>query len=615
MAQAAELLEGSEVVARGKAGPQQSEFGGTVSDLPTSPGGRVFHRKLNAIPRAVVLPISTVSECVVTDIFRAVSGKIPAADIRRSGTPSRRVLGRPYAVGLTALAGGDITRRTNRRHVSRSGSPASVLACNLLLCVACLSVLVNTGCVSVHDPIPWDHWKDSYPDHYARPLGEKARAIDRHLLDHHLASTGVLVYSRVCQHDQPESAEEIYDNVADQTIWTGALAATYALKFRSTGDPADRERMLRVLGGLKLLHDVTGKPGLFARAIHPADRPLRGERDHQEWRPGRGVHVGFRYRGAVSKDQYFGILFGYATVVTELGIDTANGDPDVRALILEPARAVADHIWANDLNIVDADGERTKHGDLAGYFLGIPIGPNAQLALGFQLLAYRLSAEPRFRERYEELLERGYAEATGNTKFEIFGRTNHNNDNMAMMGLFSLTRLERDPTILSTYDTSLADLWRLVRHEGNTFFHLVCASRYRLPEFARFDLLENLRLLAPDPRIYGVDVTDHPAVERAWFNNRFGIPKNRTALPLHLRPRSSFVWTRCPFALVKVISNPGERCVSGVDFLLAYWLAVRLLGDPDGLSVRQPDASQAIEPLRAALGAPPLGPHPEVLKP
>jgi len=47
---------------------------------------------------------------------------------------------------------------------------------------------------------------------------------------------------------------------------------------------------------------------------------------------------------------------------------------------------------------------------------------------------------------------------------------------------------------------------------------------------------------------------------------------SRTALPLHCRSRNSFVWTACPFQLLSEYVPPG-MCASGVDFLLAYWMA------------------------------------------
>ncbi|MBN1442950.1 MAG: hypothetical protein JXA90_09580, partial [Planctomycetes bacterium] len=78
-----------------------------------------------------------------------------------------------------------------------------------------------------------------------------------------------------------------------------------------------------------------------------------------------------------------------------------------------------------------------------------------------------------------------------------------------------------------------------------------------------------------------IDLTGRPEVEPALFTNRFGSPMNRTALPVHVRYRGSLAWTKCPFQLVKRLDASGAKCVSGVDYLLAYWMARRILGDPE----------------------------------
>jgi hypothetical protein len=149
---------------------------------------------------------------------------------------------------------------------------------------------------------------------------------------------------------------------------------------------------------------------------------------------------------------------------------------------------------------------------------------------------------------------------------------------MCMMGLYALVHLESDEQLRTIYDHSLATLWSFARNQGNALFHLAYASRFPLPPAARFDLEENLRLFPEDPRYLAVDLRGRPEVDAAWFPNRLGLPRNRTALPLHCRSRSNFVWTACPFQLVSEYVPPG-LCASGVDFVLAYWMMRRHLGD------------------------------------
>ena len=427
-------------------------------------------------------------------------------------------------------------------------------------------------------PIPWERWRASYPPSYAEPLGEKAGRIERRLIERHLAREGLLVYRRADAPFEPTQPDS-YGSLSDQAMWTGALLAAWSCKHAVTGAEADRALLLRALHGLRLLHEVTGKPGLLARAAFPA--ALNGPRDADEERhPAAAPHHGFHFRGDVSRDQYIGVLFGCATTATALGIDAEHGDPAIRELLRALVIPIADHIWRHDLRLVDVDGETTRHGDLRGFVWGLPIGPNAALCLGFQRLALRLSGAPRFAAQYDALVRRRYPQALAWTNFELLGKSNHNNDNMGMMGLYALVHLETGAGLLRHYDRSLARLWQFTRHEGNVLFHLAYASRFPLPPPARFDVQENLRLFAENPRHLPVDLRRRDEVEPAWFHNRRGVPQNRTALPLHCRSRSNFVWTACPFGLVSEYVPPGQ-CASGVDFLLAYWMMRRHLGDLD----------------------------------
>ena len=430
-----------------------------------------------------------------------------------------------------------------------------------------------SSCVYPTGPIEWERWKTTFPEHSARPVEQKVAAIEAHLLERHLSPEGVLIYRR---EDRPFDAEDAssYTNLADTAMWTGCLVGAWAYKYGVTGDSADRDRLLRALGGMRLLQDVTGVPGLLSRSLAPAERVFETERPDQEWRPAAPPHTAYRYRGNVSKDQYFGAVFGYAAVTLALKLDASQGDREIHESVAGPMAAIADHIWSNGLAIVDVDGEQTRFGGLQGYIFGFPIGPNASLCLATQLLAWRLTGEDRFRSSYAELVDRGYPGATGTNKFQFLGVTNHNNDVMALMGLYVLAMLEDDPDLRRRYQESLRHEWRLVRHEGNLFYHNVyhAASGRELPPDARRDVELTARLFPTDLRLRRVDLRDHPLVVRSCFSGRKGVPRNRTALPLHLRKKSSFIWKSNPYALVGNTGG-GELIVSGVDYLLAYWMA------------------------------------------
>jgi hypothetical protein len=482
---------------------------------------------------------------------------------------------RPIGRGTGPIPSHTLDRSTTARK-DRRGSQRRT--CGLLV----LAALATNACVTQHGPIPWDLWRDTYPPDYAVPLAEKEKHFTEHLELRHLSPEGVLIYVREFT-PFDRGREDSFANLSDTPIWTGAYAAALAFRYRTTGAAEDRARLLRVLGGLSLLHDVTGKPGLLARAIFPDGSSIPAEKTDGEWRLAPAPHQRWRYRGDVSKDQYFGVLFGYAATSLALGIDSERGDAEIRAAMSRIVAAIADHFWENGFRIVDVDGEMTSFGNLDGNMASIPIGPNAGLVLGFEKLAERLTGATRFRERYQELIDREWHHALGYIKFELPGWINHNNDNMGMMALYALTGLEREPEIRGVYDKALAKLWNHVRFEGNTFFNLIYATRYPLPERAKFDSRENLALYPLDPRIYGFDLRTSYAdrLDLACFDDRFGRPHNRTALPMHLRRRGDFVWKLSPFAAAHPKSDPRDISGSGFDFILAYWMARVYIGDPE----------------------------------
>ncbi len=428
------------------------------------------------------------------------------------------------------------------------------------------------GCVYPSPPIEWEKWKHTFPEHSSIPIETKIQKIEEHLVSRHLSPEGLLIYRR---YDEPFDAENprSYGNLADVPIWSGALLAAVSFKYAQTHAPEDLKLVHRVLDGLALLDDVTGKPGLLARSCAPTQEPFEHEQARHEARAGAPPYEKYRYRGDVSKDQYFGVLFGYSVLITAIDPEWKEFQ-ELKQRAAPYVKSIADHIWSNDLCITDIDGEVTTFGELSGYMFGIPIGPNASLSLLSQKVAYAYTGEEEYQDRYLTLVKEKYPEATWLNKFQIFGRTNHSNDVMATMGLYSLKHLEDDDRLIAIYQKSYRRLWKLVLHEGNLFFngayHAICSEPF--PEAVRDDLKYSLELFPDDLKMVEVDWREHPKITPGLFNERKGKLRNTHALPLHMRKISSFIWKSSPFAVLGNEGEKGGRTVSGVDFLLAYWL-------------------------------------------
>lgn len=439
-------------------------------------------------------------------------------------------------------------------------------------CLVLLGGLIPGGCVYPTPPLPWDLWEETLPDHREIPVEEKMERLEEHLFSRHVSPEGLLIYRRQDAPFDPDDPAS-YGNLADVAIWTGTLLGGVAFQYAETHDPVVRERLAKVVGGVSLLQAVTGKPGLLARSVAPTREPFEGEQERHRARQGAPPLERYRFRGDVSKDQYFGILFGYAVLFTAISPE-APGIAEIRSRAALDVARIADHIWENDLNIVGLDGEVTTFGELSGYMFGFPIGPNASLCLLSQKLAHRATGNPEYERRYRQLVELEYPEATWLNKFQIFGRTNHSNDVMATLALYSLFFLETDDRLRDIYRESHHRLWKIVIHESNLLFHGVrlAMGELEVPAEVERDVRESLKLFPVDFRMLEVDLTDHPAVDRGLFNERKGKARNRTAIPLHLRKTTSFTWKSSPFAITGNVGETGTRSVSGVDFYLVYWL-------------------------------------------
>jgi hypothetical protein len=61
--------------------------------------------------------------------------------------------------------------------------------------------------------------------------------------------------------------------------------------------------------------------------------------------------------------------------------------------------------------------------------------------------------------------------------------------------------------------------------------------------------------------------------ETRWWKSSKGLPRATTPIPLYLRRASSNLWVDDPQLLVASLGATGETEYSGIDYLLAYWLA------------------------------------------
>lgn len=396
-------------------------------------------------------------------------------------------------------------------------------------------------------------------------LAEKAELFQRQLDQEHLSPLSVLIYKKDVI--EQEKSGVSHEAQGDTGIWEGILLAAESFQYAVTQDPAALQNIRRSLKSLHLLQAVHGVPGLLARQVAPQAEPHITDRSR--WHTAIESFPGLMWRDDVSKDQYAGVIFGYGVAYDLVP------DEGVREQIRNDMTAIGDYLIRNNYRLIDYDGRPTKYSGLAARIGPIPIGVQALISLAAIRVAHRVSGQPRFEAECRRLARRRWPQATRLAKFQIFGKANQNNDNMAFLSYYSLLKPEeeeKDPAVHGCYRRSADRTWSYVRHEGNafwTFLYLACGGKDdRSLEEARLQL----RNFPATKRRYEVDNRGRREIETAFFSNRGGVPRARFPLPINLRCRSSFDWKDCPYALYSGLGENGRVQYAAVDYLVAYWM-------------------------------------------
>lgn len=124
------------------------------------------------------------------------------------------------------------------------------------------------------------------------------------------------------------------EGIGDSAIWTGSYLAGEAYRLLVTGSRDARENVRRLVETLHLWFNVSGHPGLLARYTAPVDHlPVVhfscADPHHHCDVPYQGQN--YNYIGHISRDQYQGVMLGYALAYQALG----EADEATRALIRE----------------------------------------------------------------------------------------------------------------------------------------------------------------------------------------------------------------------------------------------------------------------------------------
>ncbi len=429
------------------------------------------------------------------------------------------------------------------------------------------SALLALGCDSPR--LPSERASPAFVRPEYRPgtlsLAEKAALFERELEERHLSPEGVVLYS-ISLRDRRRRPSH-YGNLADAAYWTGCALSAEAFRWAATGHRDALDRASQLAQGLRLLLRVSGVPGLLARTIDPDpnERVRRGELG--DWFHAAPPYERYWVKGDVSKDQYCGVTFGYATAYDLL----PNGD--TRDAIREDLGEIARFLDRNDLTIRDSAGRPTTYSGLEAWLGPVPLGPNALIALAVFKSASRATGDAALDSRYQRLVKERYPEAAEYAKFQAFGKTNHSNDLMSMVSFYTVLRLETDSNVREPLCSGLERMWTAVRNEHNALFTSIRCALLGADLAALADAVDTLNRFPETKRVYPVDNWGREDIPLSPFTNRKGNPKAAVALPIEQRPMSSFYWKSDPYELQGDLDADGDQEYAGVDYLLAYWMS------------------------------------------
>jgi hypothetical protein len=424
------------------------------------------------------------------------------------------------------------------------------------------------------------------------PLHTKAAFLQRDLVDKHwLDGLYVSIVPAAPPGTNLPHTVNQPGNVIHAGVWTGRYLAGVGYQFAMTRDPWARRHGSEMLRALRLLQEVTGKPGLLARGYVKGHGPVeaweRNGQDSPEWHQGQGRFADYRWHGDVSVDNFNAVLYGYA-IYYDLAADRAQ-----RELIAEDVDQLMTHLLANHCRIIDVDGEVTKWGHVGidpdpsrdDYYRKVyaarlnranaaddswrpPLRASLML-LPDLLIAHHITGQARYLDFYQRIVARfkdnpDRLREAGPFSLERLAKVNHSSEGQSYEALFNLVRYEKNPELLSIYRKWVEELWQMNWMEGNSLFTWMTRallSNDRAPE--KTSLVapeiphseEALRMALETLRLYPVDRVLRPVmnslradIERNPFAR--GEAQSAHPIPINQRPLDNeYTWKGNPYQM------------------------------------------------------------------
>lgn len=383
-------------------------------------------------------------------------------------------------------------------------------------------------------------------------------------------------------------------NVIHAGVWTGRYLAGVGYQYAATKDPWVREHGGQILQALRILQEVTGKPGLLARGYVKGHGPVadweRDGADSPQWHQGQGRYADYRWHGDVSVDNFNAVLYGYA-VYYDLAADAPQ-----REFIAYDVDRLMSHLLDNHCRIIDVNGEVTLWGHVgidpdpardeyyqkryASYLKRAgatdegwhPALRSSLMLLPDLLIAHHITGQQRYLDFYRRVVDRfknnpDQLRDHGPFSLQRLARVNHSSEGQAYEALYNLIRYEHDPERLKQYNAWVEELWDMNWMEGNplfTWMTLALLPDYHAPlqpgvSAARLDEVahgkESLHLADDTLRLYPIDRVLRPVMNSLRTNlelNPFVREGKQSARPIPINQRpldNEYAWKGNPYQL------------------------------------------------------------------
>ena len=260
--------------------------------------------------------------------------------------------------------------------------------------------------------------------------------------------------------------------------FTSNYLAMESFRFAATGDLDAKEKAKKAFGFLKLLQEVTGTDGFFARTIVPASwtaiddgnrsytiRELADELVKEprfkpvEIRWHKSADGKWLWKGDTSSDEICGHMMAYF-FYHELVADEAE-----KAVISAHVRKIVDHLMRNDYALTDVDGTHTRWAVWSPDRLNRDPewqpdrSLNSLELLSFLKLAYFMSHEEKYQLEYLRLInEEHYLANLQNIPRQNPGWFIYYDAILALYEHPILLACEKDPALLKQYERTI-DQW------------------------------------------------------------------------------------------------------------------------------------------------------------